>query len=138
MRHLEQTRSANSPELDQRMNVRQGAGWVHDVARQPSVLGFASVCHPCGQSLVADWVLLRENYRAGGKVKSHTLANLTSCPDAKVAALRRVLKGDHFATPVEEMRIECSLPARSCSSGAPHGEQDRARPPAAARIGSAG
>jgi hypothetical protein len=36
-------------------------------------------------------ILLRESYRAGGKVKSRTLANLTHWPAAKLAALRRVL-----------------------------------------------
>jgi len=36
-------------------------------------------------------ILLRESYRAGGKVKSRTLANLTHWPPAKIAALRRVL-----------------------------------------------
>ena len=36
-------------------------------------------------------ILLRESYRAGGKVKSRTLANLTHWPPAKIAALRWVL-----------------------------------------------
>lgn len=36
-------------------------------------------------------ILLRASYRAGGKVKSRTLANLTHWPAAKIAALRRVL-----------------------------------------------
>ena len=56
-------------------------------------------------------VLLRESYRDGDKVKSRTLANLTHWPDAKVEALRRVLKGEtSFATPADQMRIERSLP----------------------------
>jgi hypothetical protein len=38
-------------------------------------------------------VLLRESYRAGGKVKNRTLANLSSWPEAKVEALSRALKG---------------------------------------------
>jgi Transposase DDE domain len=38
-------------------------------------------------------VLLRESYRDGGKVKNRTLANLSSCPEAKVEALSRALKG---------------------------------------------
>jgi hypothetical protein len=38
-------------------------------------------------------VLLRESYREGGKVKNRTLANLSSWPEAKVAALSRALKG---------------------------------------------
>jgi hypothetical protein len=38
-------------------------------------------------------VLLRESYREGGKVKTRTLANLTSWPEPKVEALSRVLKG---------------------------------------------
>ena len=56
-------------------------------------------------------VLLRESYRDGDKVKSRTLANLTHWPDAKVEALRRVLKGDtSFATAADQIRIERSLP----------------------------
>ncbi|MGH7015405.1 MAG: IS1634 family transposase [Stellaceae bacterium] len=56
-------------------------------------------------------VLLRESFRDGDKVKSRTLANLTDWPDAKVEALRRVLKGEtSFATPADQMRIERSLP----------------------------
>src|SRR5487761_1468630 len=38
-------------------------------------------------------VLLRESYREDGKVKNRTLANLSSWPEDKVAALRAVLKG---------------------------------------------
>jgi hypothetical protein len=56
-------------------------------------------------------VLLRESYRDGDKVKSRTLANLTHWPDAKIEALRRVLKGEtSFAAPADQMRIERSLP----------------------------
>jgi transposase len=39
-------------------------------------------------------ILLRESYRAGGKVKSRTLTNLTHWPPAKIAALRRVLANE--------------------------------------------
>lgn len=39
-------------------------------------------------------ILLREGYREGGKVKSRTLANLSSWPREKIEALRRVLRGD--------------------------------------------
>jgi len=55
-------------------------------------------------------VLLRESYRDGGKVKTRTLANLTDWPDAKVEALRRVLKGDTAIVSADELRIERSLP----------------------------
>jgi hypothetical protein len=56
-------------------------------------------------------VLLRESYRDGDKVRSRTVANLTHWPQAKVAALRRVLKGDtDVATPRAPMCIERSLP----------------------------
>jgi len=41
--------------------------------------------------------LLRESYRADGKVKNRTLANLSHWPRAKVEALRAVLKGASFA-----------------------------------------
>ncbi|MGB9027721.1 MAG: IS1634 family transposase, partial [Rhodomicrobium sp.] len=55
-------------------------------------------------------VLLRESYRDGGKVKTRTLANLTDWPDAKVEALRRVLKGETAIVFRDELRIERSLP----------------------------
>jgi hypothetical protein len=55
-------------------------------------------------------VLLRESYRDGGKVKTRTLANLSYWPDAKVEALRRVLKGDTAIVSKDEFRIERSLP----------------------------
>lgn len=37
-------------------------------------------------------ILLRENYREAGKVKSRTLANLTRWPTEKLEALEAVLK----------------------------------------------
>jgi len=55
-------------------------------------------------------VLLRESYRDGGKVKTRTLANLTGWPDAKVEALRRVLKGETAIVSANALRIERSLP----------------------------
>lgn len=55
-------------------------------------------------------VLLRESFRAGGKVKTRTLANLTHWPDAKVEALRRVLRGETLVAPTERVEIERSLP----------------------------
>ena len=55
-------------------------------------------------------VLLRESYRDGGKVKTRTLANLSDWPDAKVDALRRVLKGETAIVSKEAFRIERSLP----------------------------
>jgi len=39
-------------------------------------------------------ILLRESYREGGKVKTRTLANLTSWPAVRVEALKRCLCGD--------------------------------------------
>jgi hypothetical protein len=55
-------------------------------------------------------VLLRESYRDGGKVKTRTLANLTDWPDAKVEALRRVLKGETAIVAKDALSIERSLP----------------------------
>ena len=55
-------------------------------------------------------VLLRESYRDGGKVKTRTLANLTDWPDAKVEALRRVLKGETAIVSKDGLSIERSLP----------------------------
>jgi hypothetical protein len=56
-------------------------------------------------------VLLRESYREGGKVKTRTLANLSDWPDAKVEALRRVLRGETVLAPAaDRCEIERSLP----------------------------
>ena len=55
-------------------------------------------------------ILLRESYRAGGKVRTRTLANLSRWPEAKIAALRRVLKGEAVVAPPERLTIERSLP----------------------------
>jgi len=43
-------------------------------------------------------LLLRESYRAGGQVKTRTLANLTSWPSARVDALKHCLRGDFDGT----------------------------------------
>jgi len=55
-------------------------------------------------------ILLRESYRAGGKVRTRTLANLARWPEAKIEALRRVLKGETLGAPPERLTIERSLP----------------------------
>ena len=55
-------------------------------------------------------VLLREGRREGGRVRKHTLANLTDWPAEKVHCLRRVLKGQRLVSPEEAFTIERSLP----------------------------
>jgi len=57
-------------------------------------------------------VLLRESYRDGSKVKTRTLANLSSWPPEKVEALRIVLKGGTASTEQLEDTFEIiqSLP----------------------------
>jgi hypothetical protein len=55
-------------------------------------------------------ILLRESYRDGGKVRTRTLANLTRWPEAKIEALRRVLKGETLAPAPDQLTIERSLP----------------------------
>lgn len=57
-------------------------------------------------------VLLRESFRDGGKVKTRTLANLSSWPPEKVEALRVVLKGGTASTEQLEDAFEItqSLP----------------------------
>jgi hypothetical protein len=55
-------------------------------------------------------VLLRESYRDGDKVKTRTLANLSRWPEAKIEALRLVLKGVPVAAAPERLVIERSLP----------------------------
>jgi len=43
-------------------------------------------------------ILLRESYREDGKVKTRTLANLTSWPAVRVEALKRCLRGEFDGT----------------------------------------
>ena len=47
-------------------------------------------------------VLLREGWREGGRVRKRTLANLTDWPQAKIEALRAVLKGAPAGTAPED------------------------------------
>ena len=55
-------------------------------------------------------ILLRESFRKDGKVKTRTLANLTDWPEAKVEALRRVLRGETLVVAGDRLAIERSLP----------------------------
>ena len=56
-------------------------------------------------------ILLRESYRAGGKVRKRTLCNLSDWPAAYVKSLRSVLKGG-TVTPAERdaFTVTRSLP----------------------------
>jgi hypothetical protein len=55
-------------------------------------------------------ILLRESYRENGKVKSNTIANLSSLPAEKIEGFRRVLRGDVLVNPEEEFENTRSLP----------------------------
>lgn len=56
-------------------------------------------------------ILLRESYREDGKVKNRTLANLSSWPEDKVAALRAALKGRPTKVVLEDdFEVVRSLP----------------------------
>jgi hypothetical protein len=55
-------------------------------------------------------ILLRESYRAGDKVKTRTLANLSRWPEAKIQALIRLLKDEVPALPADRLEIVRSLP----------------------------
>jgi transposase len=55
-------------------------------------------------------ILLREGYRDGGKVKNRTLANLSHWPQARIEALRRVLKNEPVVSPQQAFLIERSVP----------------------------
>src|SRR6476660_6093101 len=50
-------------------------------------------------------LLLRESYRDGDKIRKRTLANLSSWPAAKIEALRRVLRNDPVAAPMDPQRL---------------------------------
>ena len=55
-------------------------------------------------------VLLREGWREGKKVYKRTLANLTDWPQARIQALRRVLKDEPLLSVQEAFVVERSLP----------------------------
>lgn len=55
-------------------------------------------------------VLLREGWREGKKICKRTLANLSDWSEARIEALRRVLKNEPLASPKEAFVIERSLP----------------------------
>ncbi len=55
-------------------------------------------------------LLLREAWREGKTVRKRTVANLTDWPAAKVAALRRVLRGDTPAAPQPLFTVERAVP----------------------------
>ena len=55
-------------------------------------------------------VLLREGWREGPKVRKRTLANLSSWPPAKVAALRKLLKNEPLVSPDQAFAIVSSRP----------------------------
>ena len=55
-------------------------------------------------------ILLRESYRADGRVKKRTLANLSHWPPAKIEALRRVLRDEAVVAPEQAVTLLRSLP----------------------------
>ena len=55
-------------------------------------------------------ILLREGWREGGKVRKRTLANLSDWSQARIEALRRILKDEPAATSEQALVIERSLP----------------------------
>src|SRR5512132_224140 len=55
-------------------------------------------------------ILLRESYREGGLVKTRTLANLSNWTEAKVEALKRVLRGERLLVPADRFEIARALP----------------------------
>jgi hypothetical protein len=55
-------------------------------------------------------ILLRESYRAAGKTKNRTLANLSSWPAERIAQLRAVLRGDKLLPAAAAVEIVRALP----------------------------
>jgi transposase len=55
-------------------------------------------------------VLLREGWREGQKICKRTLANLSDWSEARIEALRRVLKNEPLLSPEQAFVIERSLP----------------------------
>jgi len=55
-------------------------------------------------------ILLRESYRADGRVRKRTLANLSHWPAARIEALRRVLRDEAVVAPDQAVTLLRSLP----------------------------
>jgi transposase len=55
-------------------------------------------------------ILLREAWREGKQIRKRTLANLSSWPDEKIEALRRLLKDDNLIAAESAIVIERSIP----------------------------
>src|SRR5260370_1058693 len=55
-------------------------------------------------------ILLRESYRAAGKTKNRTLANLSRWPAERIEQLRAVLRGDKLLPAAEAVEIVRALP----------------------------
>ena len=55
-------------------------------------------------------ILLRESRREGGKVRKHTIANLSSCPEEAIEAFALSLRGVKLVPQGEAFAIEGSLP----------------------------
>ena len=56
-------------------------------------------------------ILLRESYRADGKVRKRTIANLTAWPEPLVEGLRTLLRGGvALGSPGDALTISRSLP----------------------------
>lgn len=55
-------------------------------------------------------ILLRHAWREGKRIRKRTLANLSDWPEAKIEALRKVLRGEALVTPSDLFSIERSHP----------------------------
>ena len=55
-------------------------------------------------------ILLREGWREGKRIRKKTLANLTEWPEAKIAALRRVLRNEPVMAPHDGFVVHRALP----------------------------
>lgn len=55
-------------------------------------------------------ILLRESYRENGKIKKRTLANLSDWAEAKIEALRRLLRDETLVSPDASLILLRSLP----------------------------
>ena len=55
-------------------------------------------------------ILLRESRREGGKVRKHTIANLSSCPEEAIEAFSLALRGVKLVPQGEAFAIERALP----------------------------
>ena len=80
-------------------------------------------------------ILIRHSYREGGKVKKHTLANITKLPPEIIEKIRKILRGAVLAMRPPSLKAHSRSPGRCGTGTSPTFlPKKRGRPKKATRI----